>query len=38
MALISSEYAEPGTSLEVDVRGKMTGVETCALPFYKAGK
>ena len=37
MALISSEYAEPGTPLEADVRGKMTEVETCALPFYKKG-
>ena len=36
MALISSEYAGPGTPLEADVRGKMTEVETCALPFYKA--
>jgi len=38
MALISSEYSSPGTGLEVDVRGKMTEVETCALPFYKSGK
>jgi aminomethyltransferase len=35
MALISAEFAGPGTKLEAEVRGKMIEAETCGLPFYK---
>ena len=37
MALIKTEFAEPGITVEADVRGKMIEAETCALPFYKKG-
>ena len=35
MALVPKEYAEPGTALEVEVRGRKVPVEVISLPFYK---
>lgn len=35
MAILPKEDAEPGTPLQVDVRGKMVDVEVVKLPFYK---
>lgn len=35
MALIDLPFQEPGTALEVDVRGRRVPVETTAMPFYK---
>ncbi len=35
MAILPKEYAEIGTALEVDVRGRKVPVEVIALPFYK---
>ena len=38
MALIDPKYAEIGTQLQVDVRGRKVDVEVVALPFYKRAK
>lgn len=38
MALIDPKYAEVGTQLQVDVRGRKVDVEVVALPFYKREK
>ena len=38
MALIKKEYAEAGTLLEVDVRGRRIKAEVVPLPFYKRTK
>ncbi|MDY3917817.1 MAG: glycine cleavage system aminomethyltransferase GcvT [Candidatus Limivivens sp.] len=35
MALVEREYAEPGTRLQADVRGRRVEVEVVKLPFYK---
>lgn len=35
MALISVDYAEEGTQVEVDVRGRRVAAEVVKLPFYK---
>ena len=35
MALVDIVYKEPGTVLEVDVRGRKVSAEVVALPFYK---
>jgi aminomethyltransferase len=35
MAYVRREYAEPGTKLTVDVRGRQEPVEVTALPFYR---
>lgn len=35
MAYVSTEHAELGATLEVDVRGRMERVEVVSLPFYK---
>ena len=35
MALIPKEFAEVGTAMEVDVRGRRVPVEVIPLPFYK---
>ncbi|MBR6822793.1 MAG: glycine cleavage system aminomethyltransferase GcvT [Clostridia bacterium] len=35
MALVEKEYAEPGTELIVDVRGRKLKVRVIPLPFYK---
>lgn len=37
MAYVDAEYAESGTELQVDVRGKSLPVEVVAVPFYKRG-
>ncbi|MFJ8739124.1 glycine cleavage system aminomethyltransferase GcvT [Embleya sp. NPDC127516] len=37
MAYVSTDRAEPGTRLAVDIRGKAEPVEVVALPFYKRG-
>ncbi len=37
MALIDKKYAEIGTKVEVDVRGRMLSAEVIELPFYKRG-
>lgn len=38
MALVKSEYTEPGTKVSVDVRGRMVEAEVVTLPFYKRSK
>ncbi|KHL03885.1 glycine cleavage system protein T [Sinomonas humi] len=38
MAYVDVELAEPGTKLEVDLRGKAEPFEVVALPFYKRQK
>ena len=38
MAYVEVEYAEPGTLLDVDLRGKPERFEVVALPFYKRQK
>lgn len=35
MALVEKSYAEIGTELEIDVRGRKLLAEVCPLPFYK---
>ncbi len=35
MGYIAPEYAEPGTTLQVDVRGRERDAEVVPLPFYK---
>ena len=35
MALIDSKHTEPGTEVEVDIRGRKISAELTALPFYK---
>ncbi len=34
MAMVTPNYAEPGTALAVDLRGRREPVEVAALPFY----
>ena len=38
MALLSTEYTQPGTPVEIDVRGRRIPAETVTLPFYKRAK
>lgn len=38
MAYVDVAYAEPGTALEVDLRGKVEPFEVVTLPFYKRQK
>ncbi|MDP9890730.1 glycine cleavage system aminomethyltransferase GcvT [Pseudarthrobacter enclensis] len=38
MAYVDVEFAEPGTVLDVDLRGKPESFEVVALPFYKRQK
>lgn len=38
MALIDKKYAEIGTKVEADVRGRRVEAEVCPLPFYKKPK
>ncbi|MEW1822762.1 glycine cleavage system aminomethyltransferase GcvT [Arthrobacter sp. NPDC080031] len=38
MAYVDVEHAEPGTALDVDLRGKAEPFEVVALPFYKRAK
>ncbi|MEA4986455.1 MAG: glycine cleavage T C-terminal barrel domain-containing protein, partial [Anaerovorax sp.] len=35
MALLDMEYTEPGTRVQVEVRGRMLDAEVVELPFYK---
>lgn len=35
MAILKNEYREPGTKVEVDVRGRRVEAEVVKLPFYK---
>ena len=35
MALLDIAYKEPGTAVEVDVRGRRVAAEIVKLPFYK---
>lgn len=35
LAYVATEYAEPGTKLDIDLRGKPQPFEVVALPFYK---
>ena len=35
MALIDIGFKDPGTALEVDVRGRRVAAEVVKLPFYK---
>lgn len=38
LAYVDVEHAEPGTALDVDLRGKSEPFEVVALPFYKRAK
>lgn len=38
MALVKKAYAEPGTRVEAEVRGRRVAAEVVALPFYKRSK
>ena len=38
MAYVDVEFAEPGTALDIDLRGKAEPFEVVALPFYKRQK
>ena len=38
MAYVDVEHAEPGTALDIDLRGKAEPFEVVALPFYKRQK
>lgn len=38
MALVDREYAEPGTAVEAEVRGRRVAAEVVSLPFYKKNK
>ena len=38
MAYVDVEHTEPGTALDVDLRGKAEPFEVVALPFYKRQK
>ena len=38
MAYVDLEVAEPGTALDIDLRGKAEPFEVVALPFYKRQK
>jgi len=35
MALVSAAHIEPGTQVEVEVRGRKVAAEIVELPFYK---
>lgn len=35
MALVDIGFKDPGTALEVDVRGRRVAAEVVKLPFYK---
>ena len=37
MALVDADYKEPGTPLQVDVRGRRVEAEVVKTPFYKRG-
>lgn len=37
MAMVEAAYAEPGTKLETESRGRKLAAEVVALPFYKKG-
>ena len=37
LAYVASEYSEPGTKLDVDLRGKPQPYEVVSLPFYTRG-
>ncbi|WP_144673188.1 glycine cleavage system aminomethyltransferase GcvT [Arthrobacter sp. U41] len=38
MAYVDVEFTEPGTALDIDLRGKAESFEVVALPFYKRQK
>jgi len=38
LAYVAPEFAEPGTELSVDIRGKRLAFRTTALPFYRRKK
>ena len=38
MALLSKDYTQPGTRVEVEVRGRKVEAEVVSLPFYKRKK
>lgn len=38
LAYVDVEHAEPGTALDIDLRGKAEPFEVVALPFYKRSK
>ncbi|MBR2664818.1 MAG: glycine cleavage system aminomethyltransferase GcvT, partial [Clostridia bacterium] len=35
MAIVETQYREPGTRVEVDVRGRRVEAEVVRMPFYK---
>jgi len=38
MGYVEASYAVPGTPVSIDIRGKQTGAQIVALPFYKRKK
>jgi aminomethyltransferase len=38
MAYLDAEYTDPGTSLLVDIRGRVEAVEVVSLPFYRRAR
>ena len=38
MAFLQTPYAEPGTAVEAEVRGRMIEAVTCSLPFYRRSR
>jgi aminomethyltransferase len=38
MAYVDVAYAEPGTALDIDLRGKAEPFEVVEMPFYKRQK
>ena len=38
LAYVEAEFAEPGTKLELEVRGARVPVEVVKKPFYKRAK
>ena len=38
LAYVDAAFTEPGTTVDVDLRGKPEPFEVVALPFYKRGK
>ena len=38
MAYVDIEFTEPGTTLDIDLRGKAEPFEVITLPFYKRQK
>ena len=38
MGFVDAQLSEPGTNLDIDIRGKTVGATIVSLPFYKRPK